>query len=196
MPAMRVQVVVPASLVSLLVVGLPAASAEPLITRKMDYYDVTGSTPQQVRASLDQLGPTHTRDGKRYDSLTYEKISWRFTFRGLPNCAITGTSVTADILMRFPRLQAGAGTPAALQRSFAAYTDKLMQHQNGHVQRIVETARQIEIGIGGLPPIQNCKGLEKSANHLGNNLLQDLRRWRRDYDDRTLHGRAQGAKFP
>ncbi|MGE0034038.1 MAG: DUF922 domain-containing protein [Xanthobacteraceae bacterium] len=193
---MSVQVVVPASVVFLLVVGLTAASAEPLVSKKMDYYDVAGSTPQQVRASLDQLGPTHTRDGKRYDSLTYANISWRFTFRGLPNCAITGTSVKADILMRFPRLQAGAEAPAALQRAFAAYADKLMQHQNGHVQRIVETARQIEIGIGGLPPIQDCKGLEKSANRLGNNLMKELRRWRRDYDDRTLHGRTQGAKFP
>jgi predicted secreted Zn-dependent protease len=65
---MSVQVVVPPSVVLLLVVGLTAASAEPLVTKKMDYYDVAGATPQQVRASLDQLGPTHTRDGKRYDS--------------------------------------------------------------------------------------------------------------------------------
>lgn len=169
--------------------------AEPVVTKAMDYYDVTGATPQQVRASLDQLGPTHTRDGKRYDSLTFEKTSWRFTFRGLPNCAITGVTVTAQILIRFPRL-ADAGAPPALRKAFAAYTDKLMAHQNGHVQRIVDTARQIEIGIGGLPPIQNCRGLEKSANHLGHNLLNDLHRWRRDYDDRTLYGRAQGAKFP
>jgi hypothetical protein len=26
--------------------------------------------------------------------------------------------------------------------------------------------------------------------------MKELRRWRRDYDDRTLHGRTQGAKFP
>jgi predicted secreted Zn-dependent protease len=128
--------------------------------------------------------------------VTYANISWRFTFRGLPNCAITGTSVQVDILMRFPRLRTDAGTPAALQRTFAAYTDKLMQHQNGHVEKIVATARQIEIGIGGLPAIQDCKGLEKAANRLGNNLTRELRRWRRDYDDRTLHGRTQGAKFP
>ena len=124
----------------------------------MDYYDVTGATPQQVRASLDQLGPTHTRDGKRYDSLTYGKIAWRFTFRGLPNCAITGTTVTAEILIRFPRLRADAGTPPSLKQAFAAYTDKLMSHQNGHMQKIVETARQIEIGIGGLPRNPGLQG--------------------------------------
>ena len=194
---MRVPVAVPVfTLSALFLVGPAPVSAEPLVTRSMDYYDVTGSTPQQVRASLDQLGPTHTRDGKRYDSLTYEKTTWRFTFRGLPNCAITGASVKAEILMRFPRLHVDAGTPPSLTKAFAAYTDKLMAHQNGHVQKIIDTARQIEIGIGGLPPIQDCKGLEKSANHLGHNLLKELHRWRRDYDDRTLHGRAQGAKFP
>jgi len=193
---MRVSVVVSVTVLLLLRVGLPAASAEPRITEAMDYYEVTGSTPQQVRASLDQLGPAHVRDGKRYDSLTYEKIDWRFTFRGLPNCAITGTTVTAQVLIRFPRLRIDAATPASLKQAFAAYTDKLMLHQRGHVQKIVETARQIETGIAGLPAIQDCKGLEKSANRLGNNLLKSLHRWRRDYDDRTLHGRAQGAKFP
>lgn len=169
--------------------------AEPVVTKAMDYYDVIGTTPQQVRASLDQLGPTSTRDGQRYDSLTYEKTNWRFTFRGLPNCAITGVTVTTQILIRFPRLT-DASAPPALQKAFAAYTDKLMAYQNGHVQRIVDTARQIEIGIGGMAPIQDCRGQEKSANHLGHNLLKNLHRWRQDYDDRTLHGRAQGAKFP
>jgi predicted secreted Zn-dependent protease len=116
--------------------------------------------------------------------------------RGLTNCAVTGTSVKVAILIRFPRLRADAGAPPALQKAFSVYTDKLMAHQNGHVQKIVDTARRIEVGIGGLPPIHDCKGLEKAANRLGNNLMKELRRWRRDYDDRTLHGRTQGAKFP
>jgi predicted secreted Zn-dependent protease len=193
---MRVSAIIPVLLV-LISSGLWPASvgAEPVVSKTMDYYDVTGTTPQQVRASLDQLGPTSTRDGRRYDSLTYEKTAWRFTFRGLPNCAITGVTVTTQILIRFPRL-VDASAPLALQKAFAAYTDKLMAYENGHIQRIIDTARQIEIGIGGLPPIQDCRGQEKSANHLGHNLLKNLHRWRQDYADRTLHGRTLGAKFP
>ncbi len=184
------------SCVLALLAALGPAWAEPLITETIDYFDVTGATPPEVRASLDRLAPTSVRDGKRYDALTYPGIAWRFTFRGLPACAITGTTVTAKIVIRFPRLAADAATPAALKQAFARFSDKLMKHQRAHAQKAIETARQIETGIGGLPPVHDCKGLEKSANRLGHNLVTAYNRWRRDYDDRTLHGRVQGVKFP
>jgi predicted secreted Zn-dependent protease len=78
MPAMRVPVAMVRGLSVLLGLAAAPARAEPVVTQAMDYYDVTGATPQQVRASLDQLGPTHTRDGKRYDALTYGRVEWRF----------------------------------------------------------------------------------------------------------------------
>lgn len=193
---MRVPVVSVAALIAAGLAQVSPACAEPLIAKVMDYYDVTGTTPQEIRASLDQLSPTSTRDGKHYDSITYDDITARFTFRGLPNCAITSTDVTATIKIRFPRLQADARTPRPVQQAFARYLEKRMVHEQGHIDKIVETARQMEIGISGLPPIQSCRGLEAAAKHLGSNLLENLHRWRREYDDRTLRGRAQGAKFP
>lgn len=176
------------------IVLIAPALAEPVVTEVIDYYDVPGATAQEVRASLDQLGPTSTRDGRRHDSHTYGKVAWRFTFRGLPNCAITSTTVTAHIITRFPRLQSDA--PDSLKKAFAKFTDKLMLYEKGHVQKAIEAARQIEIGIGGLPAISGCRELEAAANHLGHNVLKILGRWHRDYDDTTLYGRTMGAKFP
>ena len=176
--------------------ALAPAFAEALITQSMDYYDVTGTTPQEVRAGLDKLSPTSTRDGEHRDAITYGDIAWRFTFRGLPNCAITGATITAKISVRFPRLQADDRTPASLKQAFARYTEKLMVYQKGHVDKIAETARQIDIGIRGLPDNKWCRELEKSADHLGENLMKRLRLWRYEYDDVTLHGKTLGAAFP
>src|SRR5262245_6992094 len=156
--------------------GSAAVRAEPLITQSIDYYDVTGRTLQEVRANLDALSPTSTRDGQHYDALTYPAITWRYTFRGLPTCAITGTTVTLKTVSRFPRLAGDA--PASLKQAFAKYTDKLMQHKRAHADKAIEVARQIEIGIAGLPPIQSCKGLEHSADHLAHNLIKNFGRWR------------------
>ncbi len=189
---MRVAVV-SCALTLLAAAAFGPARAEPLITESIDYFDVTGATPQEVRASLDRMAPTSTRDGKRYDALTYPTIAWRFTFRGLPTCAITGTTVTAKILIRFPRLAADAATPASLKQAFARFSDKLMKHQQAHAQKAIETARQIEIGISGLPPVHDCKGLEKAANHLGHNLVTNLQslatRLRRPHAARARPGR-------
>jgi predicted secreted Zn-dependent protease len=67
MLAMRVAVV--SCVLSLLAAPGPVR-AEPVIAETIDYFDVTGATPQEVRASLDRLAPTSVRDGKRYDALT------------------------------------------------------------------------------------------------------------------------------
>ncbi len=196
MRAMRVGAVSVAAGLATCWAALAPAFAEPLITQSMDYYEVTGRTPQEVRTSLDRLSPTSTRDGEHRAAVTHGDIKWRFTYRGLPECSITGTTVTARIVVRFPRLQIDARTPAALRQAFARFTERLMVYQKGHVDKIIATARQVDIGISGLPPIQWCKELEKHANHLANNLLKDLSRWRQEYDDVTLHGRTLGAVFP
>ena len=123
----------------------------------MDYYDVTGTTPQEVRASLDQRSPDlhPRRRAPRCDHL--RDHPWRFTFRGLPNCAITGANVTATIRSDFRRLMTDDRTPASLKQAFARYTDRLMVYQKGHIDKIVEAARQIDIGIRGLPDNQWCR---------------------------------------
>jgi predicted secreted Zn-dependent protease len=173
------------------------ARAEPSVTEKIEYYDVTGGTPKEVRAEIDRLGPVSKVEGKHYAGLTVGHTWWRYAYRKTSQgCVIASVSLRVEVNITMPRLISGPGTPLALSQTFASYTDKLLAHERGHGKIRIDTAKRIEDGIGRLPTEVACDALGKAANALGERLLAEERQLNVDYDATTQHGRAQGARFP
>jgi predicted secreted Zn-dependent protease len=173
------------------------ALAEPAISETVDYYDVSGATGREVRASLNREGPVSGNDGKRYDAVCRWNVSWKFQYRERGNtCAITSVSTDVKITITFPRLKTDETTSPSLVKAFANYSEKLMLHEKGHAQNAIDAARKIEAGILGLPPEPTCGGLRSTANALGHSLIKEANRADADYDQRTRHGATQGARFP
>jgi predicted secreted Zn-dependent protease len=174
-----------------------SALAAPAVTETIDYYDVRGSTPQEVRAQLDRLGPIDATEGKRFDADTRWFVNWKFNYMNAgQGCAIASVSTTLKVTITLPRLQADASTPAALKQVFATFTNNLLLHEKGHAQNGIDIARRIEERIGAMPPERSCDGLGQAANELGHSLIKAGNRQDIDYDARTQHGRTQGARFP
>jgi S1-C subfamily serine protease len=173
------------------------ARAEVQLAHAVDYYDVTGTTAQEIRASLDRLGPTWTVDGKRYDSAVVPKFAWEYRFgptaRG---CMMKSVTVTLRIVTTTPRLKADSGAPPALQKAFAAYSEKLKEYDRNRAEIALEIVKRLEDGILGLPPQPNCLELKPMANHLAGNLEKELSNALRDYVRKTDAGRQLGAVFP
>jgi S1-C subfamily serine protease len=177
--------------------GATPVSAELLVERVMDYYDVAGTTAQEVRAHIDRVGPTWQIDGKRYDSA----VGWHYDFeyrfgpteRG---CMMKAVTVRVRITTTTPRLKVDAATPPALQKAFAAYSAKLIEYDKHRATIVLEAAKRIDDGILGLPPQRNCLDLKPVANHLADNVGRDVARLMHDYIRQTDAGRAQGAVFP
>jgi predicted secreted Zn-dependent protease len=179
---------------SILAIG--GAVAEPKVTETINYYDVSGSTVQELRADLNRNGPAG-KDGKRYDAFTHWYIRWRHNDqRGGNECAIASVSTSVDVTITFPRLSGTADVPGAVKQAFADYTQKLLLHEKGHAQNAIDTARRIDDGIAALRPQHNCSELGRAANRLGYSLIEAANQWDIDYDRRTQHGASQGARFP
>jgi predicted secreted Zn-dependent protease len=183
---------------ALLVAALPgprAAVAEVQVVQAIDYYDITGTTAQEIRANMDRIGPTWTVDGKRYDSAVGWAIvpEYRFgpTGRG---CMMKAVTVKVRIIATEPRLNPNA--PPALQRAFATFFAKLQEYDKHRATIVLEAAKRIDDGIMGLPPQPNCLELKPLANHLADNVERDLGRLMHDYLRRTDAGRQLGAVFP
>lgn len=174
------------------------AVAEPAVTQKIVTYDVTGTTPAEVRASLNQLGPVDRHDSRRYDANTNWYVRWRYQYSNTPQgCAIASVTSSVEIVTTMPKLKSDAGTPPELARAFSAYTEKLTEHERGHGQNGIAVARLIEVAIRKHPPMPSCDALGQSANLLGMKIIkEDGARMDMDYDARTRHGRTQGAIFP
>ena len=172
------------------------AAAEPKVNETFNYYDVSGSTVQELRADLNRSGPLD-KDGKRFDAVTRWHIRWHYNYQtGGNECAIAKVSTTVEVIITFPRLNDTASIPAPVRKAFVDYTEKLLIHEKGHAQNAIDTARRIEDGIGALAPQGGCSDLGRTANKLGFSRIDDAKQWDIDYDLRTRHGASQGARFP
>ena len=172
------------------------AAAEPKVTESFNYYDVSGSTVQELRADLNRKRPTD-KDGKHFDAFTRWYIRWHYDYQtGSNQCAIASVSTTVNVTITFPRLSETADTPGAVNQAFADYRQKLLLHEKGHAQNAIDTAKRIDDGITALRPLGTCAGLGQAANSLGYSLIEAANQWDIDYDRRTRHGATQGARFP
>jgi predicted secreted Zn-dependent protease len=56
---------------------LQLALAPPRVDETVKYYEVRGSSAQELRAALDRLGP-ESDDGERFDAFTAWHVRWRY----------------------------------------------------------------------------------------------------------------------
>jgi predicted secreted Zn-dependent protease len=170
--------------------------AEPAVTERFNYYDVSGSTVQEVRTDLNRKRPSD-QTGSRYDAITLWHIAWNYSYEPMgQRCEILKVSTRVEVAITFPRLKNTAATPAEVVQAFARYTDKLLLHEKGHAQNAIDTAAKIEREIRNMPSRPSCPELKEEANSLARSVVKKANQWDIDYDLRTQHGRTQGAHFP
>lgn len=173
------------------------ASAAPVVTETITYYDVNGAMAAEVRASLNQRGPIDSTEKRRFDAVTHWYVNWHFNYqdRGR-DCVITHVSTTVRVAITMPQLSAASAAPPALRQAFAKYVQNLLGHEKGHARIGINIAQRIEDAIRALQPEPSCDRLERAANARGHALIQEANRQDINYDAATQHGKTQGARFP
>ncbi len=184
---------------AVLVAALPgprAAVAEVQVVQAIDYYDVTGTTAQEIRANMDRIGPTWTVDGKRYDSAVGWAFVWEYRFgptaRG---CMMKAVTVKVRIITTDAATEGPTRRPRCRRRSRRS-SPSCKNTTSTVPPSCLRRPKRIDDGIMGLPPQPNCLELKPLANHLADNVERDLGRLMHDYVRHTDAGRQLGAVFP
>jgi len=166
----------------------PSAPPDETITNAtMIYYDVTGSTAQELRAQMSEDGPL-SDDGHRFDARTNWYISWSWPGYGTRTCNLQDVTVTYRITVTFPHWVEPANPNPALVSRWSAYTQALATHEEGHVDFVVSHYQAVATAV------KNATCL--TADAAAQAALQPIRQHDLDYDAATNHGATQGATFP
>jgi len=174
--------------------SLPAAALE--VIRDNQTYLVRGDNAEEIRASLNHLGPTDPASGRHFDAYTRWFLDWRFDSHGSFNaCEITRVWTTLRVTMLLPRHGSPSSLPEDLRKEWTAYLQRLSLHEEGHVRIPSDAAREIETALDRLRR-PDCARLEQEANRIGHEILRRAQATERTYDIQTDHGRSQGARFP
>ncbi|WP_417070285.1 DUF922 domain-containing protein [Niveibacterium terrae] len=157
-------------------------------------YRVEQSEADSLLQAIDRATPIR-EDGKIFHGYTTRNIHWNFRWNRASDgrCTLTRNNTQLSAEITLPELVT-TGSPA--RREFSDYVSKLRLHEQGHVQIARSAAQRIDAGIAALPSMSSCPELEKTANQLGQRLIDQAKQEGRRYDEATGHGRTQGARLP
>lgn len=169
--------------------------AAPTVVERSEYYEVAGSSAEQLRASINRMRPNDGK-GERHDAVTRWDVHWQYRYRSAAGaCALTSFTTSVEVLTTLPtwsNREAGS----RLAERWDRYITALKDHERGHARIGLRAAREIQERISALEPAPTCPLLEESIKSKGEALLDAHRSEEVEYDRRTKHGSLQGARFP
>ena len=150
------------------------------------YYDVSGTTVQEIRDQLDKQGPFDPDENRRGPANTTFNARWYIEWVGKSPCKITSARVDYEIIVTLPRLAAPDQISSDVATKWDAFMKPLVMHERGHALIAAEIAQ--------LPNILKSATC-KTANDVANHFLEELKERNLAYDAATNHGIAQGIVF-
>lgn len=134
------------------------------------------------------MRPTDRIEKRAFDGRTDYKFDWRWPVNGTGKCDLERAKVEYRATVTLPRLANYATLPARLQKRWDYYFSALKEHEVGHVLLSYEQKDKLLVAIQGA----TCD----TVNEVAKNLLGEVSKLNQDYDEKTQHGRTQGATFP
>ncbi|HEY6816433.1 MAG TPA: DUF922 domain-containing protein [Croceibacterium sp.] len=164
----------------------PALAGIPGI--KLEYYDVSGRTVAEIRASLDRNRPTDPATGAQFDAYTTWTMDWAIPGEPGGPCRLDQAKVMLDLTVGLPRLVDPDRVPRAVLDRWKRYRTALEVHEATHARNALLAKQAMLKAIR----TADCA----TANGAAEDVLAELDYRDADYDFVTRHGTAKGAIFP
>lgn len=175
--------------------GIATVQAAPDAGLTIEYYDVQGTTLEQLRESLRTLGPVDD-DGERHHGQVRWNLQWRYNYstdRG--GCRLTGFTVQRSTTMQLPRWVDVDRVSPALRSDWERYSRALRLHEDGHVETGALAAAEIERRTAAVKRSPTCAALTATLDEIGKAVIQEFKARDVEYDATTGHGATQDAQI-
>ena len=153
------------------------------------YYDVSGSTPDQIRQSINAQRGVDPADGKPVDAFSHWYLHWSWQNDANGQCQPQTVVVTYKAELRMPRLADEAALPPEVQQGWDRYMAALQLHESGHLLYVSHRVADLQAAMRAAA---TCDAMRQTAA----DLLAGYQQHDRDYDAETGHGATQGAVYP
>jgi predicted secreted Zn-dependent protease len=150
------------------------------------YYDVSGTTAEEIRRAMNARRPTDTNDGQPVDALTSWSLTWGVT-AGPNGCDLSQARIMFRAKVILPRLSDPASVPAPLRDRWQAFVAGLERHEAYHVRHAWENRSEVLRAIRA----SSCATWNQAAEAAIRRIAQE----QRDYDVRTRHGATEVPSF-
>ncbi|MBI5033244.1 MAG: DUF922 domain-containing protein [Chloroflexi bacterium] len=165
---------------------------------KVVTYPVTGSTTEQLSASLDKnaMKDSHNPFGRHYALTSWHlSASWdeKPTISG---CEVANAAITMTITMTLPMLENPSNLFPEAATRWDNFISNTVMHEMEHVKLGINGATEFRRNLGNFLPAMSCDLLKLQLSSLFKKEYADIDKANVDYDTKTNHGATQGAVFP
>ena len=156
-----------------------APSAIPGVQQREKYYDLHGTSENELLAAIRERGPEGELRG-----LTQWSVSWTFRTvkQGRGQCSVASIATKTDITVTLPRWVEASDASDELRSRWKRALSDLKRHEQRHVANAVRTSKAIEQAVRGLASTSDCEALEADINMTANREVAAGRRRDTSYD--------------
>lgn len=143
------------------------ADAEVIARKSISYFDIKGSSADELDAALNERGPLAMGSSSHHPGATRIRFGGNATYsEANDRCYISGVKVTVDTEIILPRWRDRRHASKQLSMIWDTLTADIRRHEDRHVDIARQHARQMERLILSLPPARNCDALQDKANEV------------------------------
>ena len=167
--------------------GTGLGSTHPNVTINISrrLYTVSGTTISQLRRELQQKGP-----GSFFGRVV-STISYDYRTRG--NCALARADVGLRSVLILPQWTPPPGTHASTVAEWRRFVAALEAHEINHLRIDIAESEALARSLLSLQPQPTCEQLVERMEQLHKDTIARASKRNESYDDRTNHGRSEGA---
>jgi predicted secreted Zn-dependent protease len=171
------------------------------VKQSIQFYDIRGRTPNELRKAMDAQGPLNPEGKKRFDARTDWTLQWTYKWNAELAKQAGGywlsewtVDVKSTIIM--PRWTDLDKTNPLERRRWQIYLARLKLHENGHAKLAEATGDAVNKAFANLKVYPSSKQLKEAVRLKAQEILKLHRAMELEYDQKTDHGKKQGARFP
>lgn len=154
----------------------------------IDYYDVDGLTPNQIRQSINAKRLVDPNDSQPVDAINSWHMEWRYSIAEDGKCLPATVAIVFSATVRLPRLTTLGRVSGPVRARWLRYYEALTRHEVGHLAYAHAHVRDVEAAMRAA----SCETLS-NAGHAAITQISD---YELEYDRITNHGLREGATFP
>ena len=154
-------------------------------------YNVSGDTVADINTQIRQCRPSVASP---YAAVTRYTLSYRYTSTRQPGgtCRLTGVAVGLHVGVVLPNWTPGLNPASGLADQWATYIAALSLHEQGHVDRYRDGARDLVAQLEAMTDL-DCPAVSSQVSATVLSFSVGLAKAQDAYDTDTGHGRTQGA---
>lgn len=164
----------------------PDLAAQPGVT--IVGYPVSGRSPRAIRESINE-GRPRPAEGEPFDARTEWRYQTRWRGDGAGGCDPTTAEVEMTIVVILPELTTRDALDRRERERWDRYFTALIGHEHNHVRVALAGAEQLRTYMRSAP---DCATMQAAQAQIS----ASIKAANAAYDERTGHGRTEGATYP